>query len=184
MFQLLGRNLSRGSIILILKTAIASLFFFYLWPVITASKFLWGMHLNMPHLYYCMGILGKTFMINQILGALWGKCWWENISEENFSFSSSYLGKWDSFILWRLMWDEYRPPRSQVLSVSCKVNEVSELFWECLEFSLQCHTCPFSVLPIFPFSSVPSWKKQPNVYFHVKLFTLSTGWNVFLSLLT
>lgn len=60
---------------------------------------------------------GWTVMINQVLGALWGKCWWRNTFEENFSLSSSYLRKQAPFIFLGLMWDEYRPPRIMGLHI-------------------------------------------------------------------
>lgn len=117
MCQLLGISLSRG-----LSTRSGNneswAVFLYLWFAITASKFLWGVHLNMPHLYYYMCILGETFMINQVFRCPMGKCCWRNIAEENFSLSSSYLRKQAPFILWGLMWDEYRPPRIAVLHIT------------------------------------------------------------------
>lgn len=156
MCQLLGISLSRG-----LSTRSGNneswAVFLYLWFAITASKFLWGVHLNMPHWYYYMCILGETFMINQVFRCPMGKCCWRNIAEENFSLSSSYLRKQAPFILWGLMWDEYRPPRIAVLHITRGKWSI-QLNSRLLPSSVLGRTSPAPIRPALNLSAFPAWQ--------------------------
>lgn len=119
-FWLLGSSLSWGGglCLLILQTAIVGLFF----PLFMVCDHCQHFFSPRSAFKYATFVLlyvdaGWTVMINQVLGALWGKCWWRNTFEENFSLSSSYLRKQAPFIFLGLMWDEYRPPRTVGLPI-------------------------------------------------------------------
>ena len=88
-----------GIYLLVQETTTAGLFFLYLWFMITARKFFWGVNLNMPLCITICVFWVKHLWWIRFLGALWGKCWWRNTSEENFSLSGSYLRKQAPFIL-------------------------------------------------------------------------------------
>lgn len=92
---------------------------------------------------------GWTVMINQVLGALWGKRWWRNTFEENFSLSSSYLRKQAPFIFLGLMWDEYRPPRIMGLHIRGRKWGLS------LALGFFKHLCCDIWVPLLPTLSLP-----------------------------
>lgn len=92
---------------------------------------------------------GWTVMINQVLGALWGKRWWRNTFEENFSLSSSYLRKQAPFIFLGLMWDEYRPPRIMGLHIRGRKWGLS------LALGFFKHLCCVIWAPLLPTLSLP-----------------------------
>lgn len=126
---------------------------------------------------------GRTVMINQVLGALWGKCWWRNTFEENFSLSSSYLRKQAPFIFLGLMWDEYRPPRIMGLHIRGRKWGLSLAlgFFKHLCCVIQALLLPTLSLPA-PAPKLSTSLSKPDKYcFHLDLSTsawsqLSCSW--------